>query len=99
MEKDEQIIAEQLQYIAENLKGNISQKAKADRKEQQTTREEMVETFEFKFDMPQYDELVKMIDERRDQEAKADYGKEKLTLVPRRIIHDICAIRMYGNEK
>ena len=34
-----------------------------------------------------------------DQKAKADYGKEKLTLVPRRIIHDICAIRMYGNEK
>lgn len=31
--------------------------------------------------------------------AKSDYGKEKLTLVPRRIIHDICAIRMYGNEK
>ena len=34
-----------------------------------------------------------------DQQAKADYGKEQLTLVPRRIIHDICAIRMYGNEK
>lgn len=34
-----------------------------------------------------------------DQKVKADYGKEKLTLVPRRIIHDICAVRMYGNEK
>lgn len=34
-----------------------------------------------------------------DQRAKADYGKEQLTLVPRRIIHDICAIRMYGNQK
>ena len=34
-----------------------------------------------------------------NQRAKADYGKEQLTLVPRRIIHDICAIRMYGNEK
>ena len=34
-----------------------------------------------------------------DQKAKADYGKEKLTLVPRRIIHDICAVRMYGNKK
>ena len=33
------------------------------------------------------------------QRAKADYGKEQLTLVPRRIIHDICAIRMYGNKK
>ena len=36
---------------------------------------------------------------RDDQRAKADYGKEQLTLVPRRIIHDICAIRMYGNQK
>lgn len=36
---------------------------------------------------------------RDNQRAKADYGKEQLTLVPRRIIHDICAIRMYGNEK
>ena len=34
-----------------------------------------------------------------NQKAKADYGKEELTLVPRRIIHDICAIRMYGNQK
>lgn len=152
MEKEQQIIAEQLQYIAENLKGNISQKAKADRKEQQMTREEMITKLEetchdiddctvcpmsifgvrcntfaslsddaleermalleaenrlhqaeeqlgFKFNMSQCDEVAKMIDERRDQEAKADYGKEKLTLVPRRIIHDICAIRMYGNEK
>ena len=35
----------------------------------------------------------------KDQTAKADFGKEELTLVPRRIIHDICAIRMYGNRK
>lgn len=35
----------------------------------------------------------------KDQQAKADYGKEELTLVPRRIIYDICAIRMYGNKK
>ena len=34
-----------------------------------------------------------------DQTAKADYGKEQLCLVPRRIIHDIAAIRMYGNQK
>ena len=33
------------------------------------------------------------------QEAKADAGKEQLTLVPLQIIHDICSIRMYGNEK
>lgn len=36
---------------------------------------------------------------RKDQSAKADYGKAQLTLVPRRIIKDICAIRMYGNKK
>ena len=34
-----------------------------------------------------------------DQTAKRDYGKERLTMVPRRIIHDIAAVRMYGNEK
>lgn len=34
-----------------------------------------------------------------DQEAKSDYGKAKLSLVPRRIIWDIAAIREYGNEK
>lgn len=152
MEKEQQIIAEQLQYIAENLKGNISKKAKIDRKDEQMTREEMITKLEetcydiddctvcpmsifgvrcntfaslsddalkermalleaenrlhqaeeqlgFKSNMPQCDEVAKMIDERRDQAVKADYGKEKLTLVPRRIIHDICAIRMYGNEK
>lgn len=34
-----------------------------------------------------------------DQKAKSDAGKEQLTLVPRRIIHDICQVRMYGNKK
>ena len=34
-----------------------------------------------------------------DQNAKADQGKEQLTLVPTKIIHDICKIRMYGNDK
>ena len=33
------------------------------------------------------------------QEAKADAGKPRLTLVPRRIIWDIAAVRMYGNLK
>lgn len=46
--------------------------------------------------MPQCENNLKNAD---DQKAKADYGKEELTLVPRRIIHDICAIRMYGNKK
>lgn len=40
-----------------------------------------------------------MVEGTNSQKAKADYGKEELTLVPRRIIHDICAIRMYGNRK
>ncbi len=46
-------------------------------------------------------ETLKIVEELLppDQRAKADYGKEELTLVPRRIIHDICAIRMYGNQK
>ena len=34
-----------------------------------------------------------------DQDAKADNGKAKLTLVPRRIIFDIARIREYGNQK
>lgn len=33
------------------------------------------------------------------QEAKADKGKPRLTLVPRRIIWDIAEIREYGTEK
>jgi hypothetical protein len=35
----------------------------------------------------------------KPQEAKADAGKLQLTLVPRKIINDIAAVRMYGNEK
>ena len=34
-----------------------------------------------------------------DQKAKGDKGKPKLSLVPRRIIFDIAAIREYGNNK
>ena len=34
-----------------------------------------------------------------DQTAKADAGKAQLTLVPRKIIWAIAAIREYGNEK
>lgn len=34
-----------------------------------------------------------------DQRAKADEGKLQLTLVPREIIRDVAAIRMYGNAK
>lgn len=35
----------------------------------------------------------------KNQQAKADAGKLKLTLVPRGIIRAIARIRMYGNEK
>ena len=34
-----------------------------------------------------------------DQKVKSDYGKAKLTLVPRRIIWKVAAIREYGNMK
>lgn len=34
-----------------------------------------------------------------DQEAKADSGKPRLTLVPPRIIWDIAAVREYGTAK
>jgi hypothetical protein len=34
-----------------------------------------------------------------DQTAKADNGKPKLTLVPRRILYDVARIREYGNQK
>lgn len=35
----------------------------------------------------------------KDQSAKADAGKPKLTLVPQQIIWDIARIREYGNKK
>lgn len=35
----------------------------------------------------------------KDQSAKADAGKLPLTLVPRQIIWDIAATRVYGNHK
>jgi len=44
--------------------------------------------------MGQYSELDIAL-----QEAKADAGKARLTLAPRRIIWDIAAVREYGNRK
>ena len=35
----------------------------------------------------------------RSQDAKADQGKAKLTLVPRKIIYDIARVREYGTQK
>lgn len=40
-----------------------------------------------------------MISNTQNQQAKADAGKPKLTLVPRRIVWDIAAVREYGNLK
>ena len=35
----------------------------------------------------------------KNQQAKADKGKLKISLVPTQIIKDIAQVRMYGNEK
>lgn len=35
----------------------------------------------------------------RSQDAKADQGKAKLTLVPRKILYDIARVREYGTKK
>lgn len=40
-----------------------------------------------------------IIAEQIDQTAKADAGKPRLTLVPRKIIFDIAKVREYGTEK
>ena len=39
------------------------------------------------------------VSESMNQDAKADEGKPRLSLVPRKIIWDIAAIREYGNKK
>lgn len=91
---------------ARNLTFSLDQKAKADEISEllsylkdETKRQIIEGSSGSNFNMPQYHNVQKMLNERKDQKAKADYGKEELTLVPRRIIHDICAIRMYGNQK
>ena len=46
------------------------------------------------------EEFVKNLrDSNKNQKAKSDAGKPKLTLVPRKIIFDIAKIREYGNNK
>lgn len=47
----------------------------------------------------EYDVFTPLNNALDDQKEKADYGKAKLSLVPRRIIWDIAAIREYGNNK
>ena len=46
-----------------------------------------------------YSNQVLFSERTTDYHAKQDYGKAKLTLVPRRILWDIAAIREYGNNK
>ena len=46
------------------------------------------------------EELAEEIEEfKRDQQAKADSGKLRLSLVPTEIIRNIAVIREYGNKK
>ena len=46
------------------------------------------------------DDIIRQINEQLNkQEAKADSGKPRLTLVPRRILFDIAKVREYGNRK
>ena len=46
------------------------------------------------------EELAEEIEEfKRDQQAKADAGKPRLSLVPSEIIRNIATIREYGNRK
>ena len=46
------------------------------------------------------EELAEEIEEfKRDQQAKADAGKPRLSLVPSEIIRNIAVIREYGNKK
>lgn len=66
--------------------------------------DDLVDYFEFfsNDDMLYYHELIEPHKEEKpmkDQTAKSDAGKPELTLVPRKIIFDIAAIRMYGNAK
>ena len=44
-------------------------------------------------------DFMEIVKETTDYHAKNDYGKAKLSLVPRRIIWDVAAIREYGNNK
>ena len=46
-----------------------------------------------------YKEGKKVWPEEQNYHAKQDFGKAKLTLVPRRILWDVAAIREYGNNK
>lgn len=45
------------------------------------------------------DAALERVKAQSNQEAKADSGKPRLTLVPRQIIFDIARIREYGNSK
>ena len=51
------------------------------------------------FSKGMYSNMVAIAQEDAAQEAKADAGKVRLTLVPRKIIWAIGRIREYGNKK
>ena len=53
--------------------------------------------YEAKYDAAQF--FNPGINPFNKQEAKADAGKPRLSLVPRKIIWDIAAVREYGNKK
>lgn len=57
------------------------------------------ETSEEEILKEQVRDFMGIVKETTDYHAKQDYGKAKLTLVPRRILWDIAAIREYGNNK
>ena len=47
----------------------------------------------------QVQDFMEIVKETTDYHAKSDKGKARLSLVPRRIIWDVAAIREYGNNK
>lgn len=59
--------------------------------------EKMADKFHIKTVQEMIDEYIE--EENNKYAAKQDYGKAKLSLVPRRIIWDVAAIREYGNDK
>ena len=60
---------------------------------------EQEETSEEEILKEQVQAFMGIVKETTDYHAKQDYGKAKLSLVPRRIIWDVAAIREYGNNK
>ena len=45
------------------------------------------------------DNLIRLYAKQENQEAKADQGKPRITLVPRKIFWDIASVREFGTKK